>query len=325
MSDKTQFNQMCKIVKENRDELIKLHDTTRSFELLDETDQIIQDIDSLCLDIEHYSPEDDQELVITKEELEKLRERFLKATDNSLKLRAKIVKKRWKYGIGWFSGFTSLFLAILFLYVSLHVLYPSTDSTIFLWTDSRRSYVEVAFWAFFGLMTWILYNLQHSNRIGVNPILWIQWYWSKLFQGVLIAIVVVVALKQIDFGSSITGSLIPVIMGFILGYYSDRAREYLDIIRDKILPGTKAPTVNIQPIEYKPTSPVYIAGHVDGPLGIEGTLTVDKQPPTPLTVDDNGDFGVLVAIPEGGRHLIRIEAKSPAKKIGSATIPIDIT
>ncbi|MBI2859606.1 MAG: hypothetical protein HYX90_11050 [Chloroflexi bacterium] len=118
------------------------------------------------------------------------------------------------------------------------------------------------------------------------------------------------------------GSVIPVVVGFILGYYSDRARDYLDLIRDKLLPGTQSPTVTIQPPEFTSTSLVHIRGNVEGPTGTEGTLTVGKEPPVTMSIDDNGNFGLMVDVIDRPA-LIRVQAKSPAKRVGSATVSVD--
>ena len=321
MSDTKQYNEMCEVIKTNRKTLVELRGDTLNFNLLKGIDAAIQGLDMARLEIEGVSPEDGGKWRTTPEGLKSLEDRWEKAIETALSADRDNVKKRWNLGITWFCVYTILFLGSVGAYAYLHWRFPTTDTTIFLWTGGALGYAEVAFWAFFGVMTWLLYNLQHYNRQGKDIRLWTQWYFTKMFQGVLIAVVIVVAVKQVDFGASISGSVIPVIVGFILGYYSDKARDYLDLIRDKLLPGTKAPTVTIQPPELTSDSQAYIHGTVDGPREREGTLTVGQGAPLPITIDDHGNFGLMVDI-QDKPAVIKVEAKSPAKKVGSATVAV---
>jgi hypothetical protein len=314
---------MCQTLEQSRTKLVKLRGSTPNFELLQKIDGALLKIDGIFLDIEGAAPKANGKWTLDAKDAKELRKKWEDAIHEAQLVDQQNAKQRWCLGIVWFCLFTLLFLISIGVYIYLHWRFPPTDSDIFLWSEGALSYAEVAFWAFFGLLTWLLYSLQHFNRIGGDARLWVQWYWSKLFQGVLIAIVIVVAFKQIDFGTAITNAIIPVILGFVLGYYSDRARDYLDLIRDRLLSGTKVPKITIEPLESKLVSPVYIHGNVEGPIGTEGTLAVDKETPLAINIDDNGDFGIMVEV-SAGRHLIRVEAKSPAKRTGAATIPIDM-
>ncbi len=322
MSDIKHCDEMCGLLKAHRNNLLKLREGTRNFNLLRKIDDALLEIDKAHLAIGRITGGKNGEKEIPNGEFEPLEKKWIDAVKQAQAVDEENARKRWHLGILWFCVFTFLFLVAVGLYIGLHWRYPSTDSDIFLWTGGALTYVEVAFWSFFGLLTWLLYSLQHWNRLGRDVRLWAQWYWSKLFAGVLIAVVIVVALKQVNFGPSITGSVIPVVVGFILGYYSDRARDYLDLIRDRLLPGTESPAVTIQPPELTSTSLVYIHGNVEGSPGTEGTLTVGKEPPVTMSIDDNGNFGVMVDVKDRPA-LIRVQAKSPAKKVGSATVSVD--
>jgi len=95
----------------------------------------------------------------------------------------------------------------------------------------------------------------------------------------------------------------------------------LSLLVNPLLPGTKAPTVTIQPPELTSDSQAYIHGTVDGPREREGTLTVGQGAPLPITIDDHGNFGLMVDIHDKPA-VIKVEAKSPAKKVGSATVAV---
>jgi hypothetical protein len=314
MAGSSQCEKMQAALQTHRAGLVKLRDGTRSFKLLKKIDGALREIDRSELEIGRVP----DGKVISDEEFKKLREDWTGVVKNAQEVDEENARKRWCYGIVWFCIFTGFFLASVAVYVYFHWKYPSDDKEIFLWTTGPLSYVEVAAWTLFGLLTWLLYNLQHYNRLGKDIRLWVQWYWSKVFQGVLIGLVVVVAIKQIDFGATFTGSIVPVIAGFILGYYSDRARDYLDLIRDKVLPGTRAPSVTLRPPELVSASQVYVHGTVEGPPETRGSLTVGSAQPVPVAIDDSGNFGIMAEVKEVPTF-IKFEATSPAKRIGSAT------
>ena len=205
MSDTKQYNEMCEVIKTNRKTLVELRGDTLNFNLLKGIDAAIQGLDMARLEIEGVSPEDGGKWRTTPEGLKSLEDRWEKAIETALSADRDNVKKRWNVGITWFCVYTILFLGSVGAYAYLHWRFPTTDTTIFLWTGGALGYAEVAFWAFFGVMTWLLYNLQHYNRQGKDIRLWTQWYFTKMFQGVLIAVVIVVAVKQVDFGASISG------------------------------------------------------------------------------------------------------------------------
>lgn len=231
--------------------------------------------------------------------------------------------RRWRntWGWQWFWAFTFLLLAGVALYIILHLRIRPTDPDIFLWTEGRKAYAEVAFWALFGLLTWTVYNLQHHVREGHDITLWSQWYLSKVLQGVPIAVIIVLAIKQIDLGTTVSDRIVPVIMGFILGYYSDRARDYLDRIRDRLFSDTSPPEIEISLPVDKSTATLpttVLRGQVTRGEVAQAKVTVNGNPPKALAVDSNGNFSDLVQL-SPGENLVRVDVETAAKRTGSAS------
>lgn len=323
MSDKKQYDLMYQVLRTHQANLTKVLDNTRNYKLIDKINAALMRIGMVYLDIEHAWSEVEGKWA-SADEVQGLQKNWREAIEGAQNADEEIAKFRWQRGWQWFRGFALALIVLVGGYIFLHWRFPSADPEIFLWTDNPRTYIEVAWWAFFGLLTWVLYNLQHYVRAGYDISLYSIWYLSKILQGVFIAIVIVVSFKQIDFGTTITNSIIPVVMGFILGYYSDRAQKYLELIRDKLFSGTQVPKVTIEPIEPISMSPVFVRGKVeDGPLGTEGTLMVNKNPATLITIDGRGSFAEWVELPVG-RNLIKVEAKSPAKRVGVASVAVNL-
>jgi hypothetical protein len=208
---------------------------------------------------------------------------------------------------------------------------PLNEDKVFFWHGSYQIYPEIAFWILFGLLVYILYNLQHYVREKSDPGLWAQWYLSKSLQGVFIAFVIVLVFVNLNIGIAGTdldfsNAPMPlvIILAFVLGYYSDRAREYLDVIRDQFLSGTDIPEVEIESPKdgsIISTKAVVIRGKATGPADLTGTLVVGTKEPVTITLDTGGRFGHQVE-PSTGINLIKVQVKSPNGKVGSASIQV---
>ncbi len=321
MSNKKQYDLMCESLRNHRARLAALQGGTRNFKTIDKKiGDAIGAIDLMFIDLQCPAPAGDGAWM-SDDKFEAVRENWSKTIKLAEEAEDGANRYGWKKGWWWFWIYLLGLMGTIGVYVYLHWQFRSTDAAMFLWVDKPRSYAEVAFWSFFGLCAWVLYNIQHYMRDGEDITKYTPWYLSKVLPGVLIAVVIIISFEQIDFGTTISNAVIPVLLGFILGYYSDRAREYLDLVRDKLLSGTQTPAVKISPVKSTLSSPVFVCGKVDCPPGTEGTLVVNDGTPRPITIDGNGNFAEYVKL-EPGRSLVRVEAKSSAKKVGLASIEI---
>jgi hypothetical protein len=218
-------------------------------------------------------------------------------------------------------------VVILFLvaaYVALHWLYPSKQTDTFIWATSPLNYIEVVFWSLFGLLTWAIFNMSDWASSGEHIGLWSNWLIARSLQGVFISIVVIIAVQQIDLGTSpVAKTFIPVVLAFVLGYYSERGREYLEILRDKVFPTNQVPTVVINNTEFTTRkSSILLTGYSTmasstsiSAMSPEGVVKVNNKPPTAMSVDGNGYFCERVDL-DNGYNSIKVEVKTSNKKTG---------
>ncbi len=236
---------------------------------------------------------------------------------------------RWHSQVGWtwFAVFTVGLLALVGSYLWLH----GPEANSFYWKGVSPKYVEIAFWLGFGLLVFILYSIQHYVRDGWDVGLYGLWYISKLLQGVFIGFVIV--LFFIEFKFTVAGldvdfskSPMPIfrILAFILGYYSDQSRKYLDVIRDRFFAANDVPEVDIvSPADSASatTDIVVVRGTVTGAQGMKGTISIGKADPIELKLDSSGNFARQVELAKGV-NLIRVEATNPNGKVGSKGISV---
>ncbi|WP_456474187.1 hypothetical protein [Candidatus Pyrohabitans sp.] len=128
------------------------------------------------------------------------------------------------------------------------VLYISSYRSISHWT------IHAAFWSFFGVMTNLIYSAsKHVMDRDFNR-LHVSWYLSKSIQAPFIALALLFLLVSINFGigggvSMNFSEMIPAReegmqtpayalygIAFILGLFSRRTWEYLELFKDKLLP-----------------------------------------------------------------------------------------
>jgi len=122
----------------------------------------------------------------------------------------------------------------------------------FFWDSDYKRWVEIFFWSFFGTLVYILWNIQkYARKKNGNFVKFTYWYISKTATGPIIAVVIMFFLMTIEIGGmGFEGAPIGIILGasFILGYYGNLGRAYLEIIKDKYFPGeeTKPPVIEIK-------------------------------------------------------------------------------
>lgn len=252
-----------------------------------------------------------------------LEDRWTKTIEKMQNAEEEVRQHRQLWGWLWFWAFTLLLLAAVALYIVLHLRWRPTDSELFLWTGGRKQYAEVALWTFFGLLTWTVYSVQHWVRVGQDISVWSQWYLSKVLQGVPIALVLLIAVKQVDLGAAITDAIVPAIGGFILGYYSDRARAYLDRLRDKLFSDPSHPVVDISLPKDGSTSlfpKTVLRGQVIDAEVARATLRVNDGEPKSLEVDGNGNFSDTIILAQRDPNHIKVWVETAAKRTGSKTV-----
>ena len=153
--------------------------------------------------------------------------------------------------------------------------------------------------------------------------------WAKALQGVPIAIVIVLMVKeafdQIDVASGVTNRVIPVVMGFILGYYSDRARDYLDRIRDKLFGDPAPPEIEIILPEDGSISRLpktVLRGRVTRGEVTQAQVSVNNGEPKALAVDGNGNFADVIQLFHGVENLVVVQAENAAKRKGLKAVRV---
>lgn len=116
-------------------------------------------------------------------------------------------------------------------------------SETFVWTTSPLRYTEILFWTLFGLLTWTILSAERWRRGGDDIGMWSLWFFARAILGIFVSMIVILAINLVDLGAAVTNTFIPVVAAFILGYFAERGYEYFELIRDKIFPTNKPPTI----------------------------------------------------------------------------------
>lgn len=108
----------------------------------------------------------------------------------------------------------------------------------FFWLWGEEKYLEVLFFSLFGVLCSLLYFCSEYLRLGLFEIQETPVYWAKLFYAPVITLIIVFGLNQfISAGTKIDDSSYPLLfLSFMLGYFSGRAIELLDRVKDTIIP-----------------------------------------------------------------------------------------
>ncbi len=140
--------------------------------------------------------------------------------------------------------------------VSILAIVTAGVAAVYLATYGRISSwaIHAAFWSFFGVMTNLTYSASKHIMQRDFSKLHTSWYLSKSIQAPLIAIALLFLLVSVNFGigEGISMNLSEMLIkqedgkqtpsyalygvAFVLGLFSRRAWEYLELFKDKILP-----------------------------------------------------------------------------------------
>ena len=158
----------------------------------------------------------------------------------------------------------------------------SMESKSYFWLNTDMKYIEVIFWSIFGVLASALYFSSESMRTGTFRKEELPVYWAKIFYAPLISLIIIFSYKLItSSGSAVFDytSIEIIVFSFILGFFSGRAIELLNKIKDVILPGGKA--------EEVPAGKGILAGKIAVPRNVEG-LTSEKIKVTLTSVVNGG-------------------------------------
>lgn len=112
----------------------------------------------------------------------------------------------------------------------------------YFWLNSDMKYLEVIFWSIFGVLASLLYFISEAIRNDNFKAEEIPVYLAKVAYAPLITLVIVFSYKLLTGSVSFNNtSLELLVFSFILGFFSGRAIEMLNKIKDVILPGKSVP------------------------------------------------------------------------------------
>jgi hypothetical protein len=158
---------------------------------------------------------------------------------------------------GLYSSYESLdnidFIAAL---PSIRVLTSS-----YFWLHGEGKYLEVIFWSIFGVLTSLLYFASEAMRLNKFRVEETSVYLAKVFYAPFIAIIIVFSFKILTAAGDMSlddSSIELLIFSFVVGFFSGRAIDLLNKIKEIILPGRDKP-------EERPTGQVILTGRVSVP------------------------------------------------------------
>jgi hypothetical protein len=131
----------------------------------------------------------------------------------------------------------------------------------YFWLHGEGKYLEVIFWSIFGVLTSLLYFASESMRLGQFRQEEIPVYIAKLFYAPFIAIIIVFSFRILTTSGDVgfdDSSIELLIFSYIVGFFSGRAIDLLNKIKEIILPGRDKPEE--QPLEH-----VLLTGRVSVP------------------------------------------------------------
>ena len=116
----------------------------------------------------------------------------------------------------------------------------TVTTSSFFWLEGDRKYLEVIFWSIFGVLASLLYMASEAMRKNEFKPEELPVYWAKLFYAPLITLIIVFSYKTITASGEAkfdNTSIEIIIFSFVLGFFSGRAIELLNKIKDVVLPG----------------------------------------------------------------------------------------
>ena len=118
----------------------------------------------------------------------------------------------------------------------------SISTKSYFWLNSEKKYLEVIFWSVFGVLASLLYFISEAIRKNNFKEEETPVYLAKVAYAPLITLIIVFSYNlltgSVSFNST---SLELLVFSFILGFFSGRAIELLNKIKDVILPGKSTP------------------------------------------------------------------------------------
>jgi|GEM_PF-5353768 len=197
----------------------------------------------------------------------------------------------------------------------------SVSTGSYFWLNTNKKYIEVIFWSIFGVLASLLYFISEAMRTNSFKPTEISVYLAKIFYAPLISVIIIFSYKLITSSNSAkfdNTSTELLVFSFILGFFSGRAIELLNKIKDIILPGKT--TAEDEAANYST-----IKGSIKLPQGLTG-ITPDKvklslipSSGTGKTIEANalsdGSFKIT-GIPKGEYNL-KAELESGDKKFSA--------
>jgi len=120
--------------------------------------------------------------------------------------------------------------------------YISTERRSYFWLFGEKKYIEVIFWAVFGVLANLIYYASENMRTGRFRPDELPVYVAKLIYAPWVTLVIILG-YDIVFTSSQSGpenySYGLIVFSFVLGFFSGRAVGLLSKLKDAILPSGK--------------------------------------------------------------------------------------
>jgi len=144
----------------------------------------------------------------------------------------------------------------------------------YFWLSGIGAYIEIIFWTIFGVLAFLIYSIScviADKKVTFDPN-HIPSQLSKLFYAPVITLIIIFAYQYATSGEGIeleTSKGI-LIVSFLLGFYSGRAIELLNRVKDVILPYS-ATTLQGDPEPPKQNNGTTEAGAVKVKLNIDET------------------------------------------------------
>lgn len=129
------------------------------------------------------------------------------------------------------------------LQLKLETLHVRTQS--YFWLSGDEKYIEVIFWTIFGVLASVLYFASEAMRSREFLKEQFYVYVAKMFYAPLISLVIVFSFSLLTASNDVkydSTSVELLVMSFVLGFFSGRAMELLNRLKDVILPAGKDST-----------------------------------------------------------------------------------
>ncbi len=170
----------------------------------------------------------------------------------------------------------------------------------FFWLEGDRKYLEVIFWAVFGVLASLLFVASECMRKNEFKPEELPVYWAKLFYAPLITLIIVFSYKIITSSGEVkfdNTSIEIIIFSFVLGFFSGRAIELLNKIKDVILPGkaggkeeAEGKTILAGTVDFSDDVKKLLPDIDRAKLKVVLTPVTDREHPVEKETDSDGVF-----------------------------------